>query len=89
MSKYNELLKEKNELTARISQIDKEIEKYETQEIIDNIENIITCLKNIIEIDPATLIEIEVFCEECERDFDRAIDLYEILDSFSNLRNGL
>ena len=84
--KYEELLKQKNSLTAQLCQVEKEIAEYQNKEFLNNLDVAITALKNTYEIEPYATIEVECECDCCDRVMEVDINLEDIIQELMDMK---
>lgn len=84
---YESLKAKENELLAQLSELREEIKNAENDIITDKLN---TALKCLIDVDEMTSgyyrCSIEVYCEECEENFEVDVDLSEIIESIQHIR---
>ena len=83
---YEELLIQKNALTAQLNQIDQEIAEYYHKKFHNNLDVAITALKNMNEIEPYETITVEYECESCGRYHNLDVDLSDLIQELNYMK---
>ena len=74
---YEEMLAKQNELTAQLNGIKNQIREYKQTHYAEEVRKAFETL-NRIYADCSTYQSVEVYCDECDQDFD--IDLDTVLE---------
>lgn len=86
---YEELKAEELRLAEKLSQVRKEIAQAEEVKAINLLGIAIKSLEEAEDILANPDCYFEVYCEECETEFDTQVSLADIIQSLRDLREGV
>ena len=84
-----ELLEEKSKKEKEIKEINEQIQKYQHLNAIACYGTLIKTFEELENLLPYETLDIEIYCEECEKDIDAQIEFKDIIDTLKYEKDKL
>jgi hypothetical protein len=84
---YEELREKERELAKALIEVREQLEKMDEEKALELLQTAINSLKEFEELtDNGFNCELEIYCEECEKEFDAYTSIGDIIQSLRDLK---